>query len=161
MLGLKEDEDYEFKFPKDEIRFDFSKSNFSSGNANSKILILLLNYVSPYSLLSGAKIDLDKVLKKASKHEYHHIFPKKHLEKLGKSRSDINTLANICFLTRADNNKIKDIEPAIYEAQIDSNRKSEYLASALIPDNFGSLSYEEFIKERTALLEQKATEMMA
>jgi len=161
MLGLKEDEDHEFKFPKDEIKFDFAKSNFSSGNANSKILILLLNSVTPYSLLSGAKIDLDKVLKKASKHEYHHIFPKKHLERLEKSRSEINILANICFLTRADNNKIKDTDPVIYEAQIDSNRKLEYLASALIPDNFGSLSYEEFVKERTALLEQKAAEMMA
>lgn len=161
MLGLKENENYDFRFPKDEIRFDFSKSNFSSGNANSKVLILILNSVIPYSLLSGAKIDLNKVLKKASKHEYHHIFPKKYLENLGKTRIEINALANICFLTRADNNTIKDAAPSSYEKKIDLSRKSEYLASALIPNNFGGLDYEKFIKERTQLLEQKSRELMA
>jgi hypothetical protein len=160
MLGLKKDENFDFKFPKDDIKFDFAASSFSSGNANSKILILLLNSVTPYSLLSGAKIDLDIVLKKASKHEYHHIFPKKHLEKLGTPQSEINILANICFLTRADNNAIKDSDPAIYETRIDAIRKNEYLASALIPNDFGSLGYEEFVKKRILLLEHKAKELM-
>ncbi len=161
MKGLKEDENYDFRFPKHEIKFDFSKSTFSSANANSKTHILLLNSVTPYSLLSGAKIDLDKVLKKASKHEYHHIFPKKHLEREGRSRNEINVLANICFLTRADNNKIKDRDPAKYGAQIDTKRKQEYFASALIPMDFESLDYKEFIEKRTALLEQKARKLMA
>lgn len=160
MLGLKDDENYDFKFPKDEIKLDFAKSNFSSGNANSKILILLLNSVTPYSLLSGAKIDIDKVLKKASKHEYHHIFPRRHLEKLGINLSEINSLANICFLTRADNNAIKDSDPAVYVSRIDPKRKDEYLSSALIPNDFGSLNYVEFIQKRTAILEQKAKELM-
>lgn len=161
MLGLKADENYDFKFPKDDIKFDFAKSNFSSGNANSKILILTLNSVTPYSLLSGAKIDLDKVLKKASKHEYHHIFPKKYLERLGIYQSEINSLANICFLTRADNNAIKDANPAAYGARIDLARKDEYLASALVPKDFEKLDYKEFIKQRTAMLEKKAGELMA
>ena len=161
MLGLKNDENYEFKFPKDEIKFDFAKSNFSSGNANSKTHILLLNSIAPYSLLSGAKIDLDKVLKKASKHEYHHIFPKKHLERQGKSRREINTLANICFLTRSDNNTIKDDEPAKYGAKMDSARKEEYLSRAYIPNDFERLEYEEFIRNRTTMIEQKAKELMA
>ncbi len=160
MQGLKVDENFDFKFPKDDIKVDFVKSNFSSGNANSKILILLLNASTPYSLLSGAKIDLDKVLKKASKHEYHHIFPKKYLENMGVSQSEINILANICFLTRADNNSIKDASPAIYAARIDSARKAEYLTSALIPPDFGSLNYEEFIQKRMDMLEQKAKELM-
>jgi hypothetical protein len=42
MLGLKNDENYDFKLPKNEIKFDFAKSNFSAGNANSKTHILLL-----------------------------------------------------------------------------------------------------------------------
>ncbi len=161
LVGLKDDENYDFKFPRDEIRFDFAKSNFSSANANSKILILLLNSEAPNSLLSGAKIDLDKVLKKDSKHEYHHIFPKHHLEQKGKSRSEINTLSNICFLTRADNNSIKDKAPSIYGAQIDSDRKERYLASAIIPQDFEKLEYEQFIEKRTAMLEDKARELMA
>lgn len=80
MIALRNDENYDFRFSKDEIKFDFIKSNFSSVNANSKTFILLLNSITPLSLLSGAKIDLDKVLKKASKHEYHHIFPKNILK---------------------------------------------------------------------------------
>lgn len=161
MLKLREDENFDFRFPNDEIRFDFSKSNFSAGNANSKILILILNSASPFSLLSGAKIDLDKVLKKASKHEYHHIFPQNHLKKLGNTRAEINTLSNICFLTRADNNKIKDASPADYAKNIEATRKDQYLDSALIPRNFESLSYTDFINERTKLLEQKSRELMA
>ena len=111
---------------------------------------------SPYSLLSGAKIDLDKVLKKASKHEYHHIFPKKYLERQGVPRNEINTLANICFLTRADNNAIKDNAPGKYGEKIEPDRKEEYLKYAFIPAEFESQSYEEFIKSRTDLLEKKA-----
>lgn len=160
MLGLKNNENYDFRFPKDDIKFDFAKSTFSSGNANSKALILLLNSAEPHSLLSGARIDLDKVLKKASKHEYHHIFPKKYLEKLGKQQSEINCLTNICFLTRADNNAIKDASPATYGPRIDATRKNEYLASALIPSNFENLNFEEFIEKRNELLEQKAKELM-
>ncbi|NOR42048.1 MAG: DUF1524 domain-containing protein [Gammaproteobacteria bacterium] len=112
-------------------------------------------------ILSGAKIDLDKVLKKASKHEYHHIFPQNHLKKLGNTRSEINTLSNICFLTRADNNKIKDASPADYATSIEATRKDQYLDSALIPRNFESLNYADFINQRTILLEQKARELMA
>ena len=117
--------------------------------------------MSPSSLLSGAKIDLDKVLKKASKHEYHHIFPRKHLERMGKSKSEANVLANICFLTRADNNSIKDKAPEVYGRQIDSGRKDQYLSSAVIPTNFESLDYEDFIEKRVALLENKARELMS
>ena len=154
---LRENEEFDFKYPPINIKIDFSTSNFSSGNANSKILILLLNSMDPYSLLSGAKIDLSKVLKKGSKHEYHHIFPKNYLKKLGKTRSEINVLANICFLTRSDNNSIKDADPAIYGQKI---QKKEYLTKAIIPANFKELSYEDFIAKRKKLLEEKAKELM-
>lgn len=160
MLGLKSNENYEFKFPPPEIKFDFRKTNFSSNTANSKTHILLLNSAFPKSLLSGARIYLEKVLKKASKHEYHHIFPKKYLENQGKTRKEINVLSNICFLTRADNNTIRDKAPSVYSAQIESSKKESYLSSALIPNNFESISYEEFLAARTDLLEQKAFELM-
>lgn len=161
MLGLKENEDFDFRLPVQEVKFDFAASNFSSGNANSKTHILLLNSLGPMSLLSGANIDLEKVLKKASKHEYHHIFPRKHLERLGVERRQINVLSNICFLTRADNNSIKDKDPNVYGANIEPTKRSEYLASALIPDNFNSISYDDFIALRTNLLIERAHQLMA
>lgn len=160
LLSLRDDENFDFRFPPSSIKFDFAKSNFSAGNANSKILILMLNTEVPFSLLSGSKIDLDKVLKKGSKHEYHHIFPRSYLGKNGYDQTAINVLSNICFLTRADNNSIRDQAPEIYEKRIDAKRKAEYLASAIIPLEFGSLSFEDFIAERTELLEAKANQLM-
>ena len=160
MLKLKKDENYDFKFPSNEIKFDFAKSNFSMGNANSKTLITMLNQKKPFSFLSGAKIDLDKVLKKGSRHEYHHIFPKKHLESLGKERKEINCLANICFLTRSDNNKIKAKSPTLYVTQMRKEKKKKYLKSALIPSNFGKIKYEAFIEKRVQMLEEFANQLM-
>lgn len=157
---LQVDETYDFKFPTNEIKFDFIKSNFSYGNANSKTLISMLNQKSPKSFLSGANIDLDKVLKKGSKHEYHHIFPKKHLERLGKTRREINCLANICFLTRSDNNTIKDKSPSVYGADMNNSTKSEYLNKALVPTDFDTMSYDDFIEKRNELLTGFAEELM-
>lgn len=160
MLRLKEDQEYKFKLPKANIKFDFSKSNFSPANANSRALVLLLSSLRPCSLLSGAKLDLNKVLKKGSKHEYHHIFPKKYLERMGYERHQINTLANICFLTRSDNNRIKDSAPDVYVSLIDEAKRDDYLGDALIPEGFSSMIYDEFLEERTRLLEEKAYELM-
>ena len=161
MVGLKADENFDFKQPKAEVNFDFAKANFSSGNANSKTLIVLLNQLNPRSLLSGAMVDLDKVLKKSSRHEYHHVFPRKHLERAGYERKAINVLANICFLTRSDNNTIRDKAPDVYAKGIPAEKRNEYLDGALLPRDFETLSYEDYIEERSRLLVEKANELMA
>ena len=161
LLKLKNNEDYDMKLPEAEVRIDFKQSPFSSGSANGRVMILLLNSTMPRSLLSGAKIDLDNVLKKGSKHEYHHIFPLKYLERLGFDRKQANVLANICFLTRGDNNSIKDKAPSEYVASIPDEVRAEYLASALCPDNIAELDYPEFLEIRSEILERRAKELMA
>ncbi len=161
MNKLRDDENYDFKLPKAEVKFEFGKSTFSPSNANSKTFILMLNSMKPKSLLSGAAIDLNKVLKKASKHEYHHIFPKKYLEKNGIEKADVNTLTNICFLTRSDNNRIRDSAPSDYGKSIDSSRRKEYLNHACIPENFDSMQFDEFVKERDKILNLIAHDLMA
>ena len=160
MLKLRGDKSYEFRLPSSDIKFEFDKTNFTSNSANSKTLILLLNSCSPQSLISGAKVDVDNVLKKGSKHEYHHVFPKKHLEDLGVDRAQVNVLANICFLTRGDNNHIKDKAPSVYGTEIEPSKREQYLYSALLPPDFDSLSYEEFLSKRSSLLLRRATELM-
>jgi len=161
LLRLKEDKDYLIKLPSPDIRIDFVQSPFSSSSANGRVLILLLNSMKPRSLLSGANIDLDKVLKKGSKHEYHHIFPQKYLERLGFERKQINVLANICFLTRSDNNKIKDKAPSEYILDIPEEVRAEYLASALCPNNIGELEYNNSLEARANMLKESALELMA
>jgi hypothetical protein len=161
MRKLLADENYALKLPKAEVKFDFRKDVFSPANANSRVLMLLLSSMSPHSLLSGAKIDPEKVLKKASKHEFHHVFPQKYLTDLGRESREINVLANICFLTRADNNQIRAQAPASYMKAVDLTKKSDYLARALLPADFETLDYDKFLDSRATLLVDRATELMA
>lgn len=161
MLMLKKDEHYEFSMPQPEIKIDFTSANFSPGNANSKTFILLLSSLQPYSFLSGATIDLDKLLQKVNKNEFHHIFPHKHLEKLGKTNKEINVLANICCLTRGDNNAIKDKSPSEYSKDISTERFGEYMERSIIPNNFGQLNYDKFLEKRNEMLIGRSKELMA
>lgn len=156
MKALKENEDHNFKFPAFEIKFDFRKSRFSAGTANSKALVLMLANRQPHSFLSGAKIDASKVLKKGSRHEFHHIFPRKHLENLGEEARDINSLANICFLTRSDNNNIKARAPATYFDEISTANREKYLEEALCQYYDKDLPFKDFLDARTERLTELA-----
>ena len=163
LLKLRNDENYEINLPARDVRYEFGTTNFSAANANSKTTILLLSSTEPQSFLSGAKIDTDKILKKGSKHEFHHIFPKAFLEKHGLERRQINCLANICFLTRADNNKIRDKSPAVYAKMINSTDRDKLLKSALCPADLGEYEadgFEMFIADRSNLLHGRALELM-
>ncbi len=160
LLLLRNDQNYEVKFPSDEIRIDFEKANFSRSGANSKALILMLIQKSPHSFISGGNIEIGKVLKKGSKHEFHHIFPKKYLSDKGYERTQINVLSNICFLIRSDNNKISKAPPSEYIEMVNSQKKSEYLNEALCPNDLDDDDYEKFIEKRTRLLKEYAQELM-
>ena len=70
-------------------------------------------------------------------------------------------LANICFLIRSDNNKIKDKSPDDYGKEIAGDRREEYLKSALLPDDFDSLDYNDFLEERSRILIEYAKKVMA
>ena len=120
----------------------------------------MLNTLQPKSLLSGSRIDLDKVLKPGSKHEYHHIFPKKHLADIGVKGKEVNCLANFCFLTRSDNVKISASSPEDYGKLINENNKYDYLQSLLIPEDFELISFEDFINKRSEMLTELANKLM-
>lgn len=160
MKALRDNDDHNFTFPQKEISFNFSEVTFSITSANTKSFIILLSQFSPYSFLSGAKIDLAKVLQKINKNEFHHIFPQKFLDKQGFNGKEINVLANICFLTRGDNNKIKDKAPSIYVQEINQENKFKYLQNALCPDNFGELSYKEFVTKRSEIIKDKVMKLI-
>jgi hypothetical protein len=130
----------------------FIENRFAIGNVNSKILINLLSQKKPVSLLSGAKIDLAAVLQKANKNEFHHIFPRAHLKKSGLENDKINAIANICFLSKSDNNRIKDKDPATYVAMITQDKKIDILETNLIPISFSTSSYDDFLTARAALI---------
>ncbi|MBX5012689.1 DUF262 domain-containing protein [Rhizobium lentis] len=156
---LKDDENHDFKLPRPEVAFSWM-SNFSAGNANSKTLILMLNSKQPHSFVSGARIDTSKILKKASQHEYHHIFPRKHLERTNAPAAVVNVLANICFLTRSDNNAIRDKSPEEYLEKYKTENLPKYVSEALCPPDLQSTDYPSFLKSRMAILSGEAMRLM-
>ncbi len=161
MKALKANEHHSIKFSRFEIKIDFEKNKFSAGTANSKALILMLANMKPHSFLSGSVVDTSKVLKKGSRHEFHHIFPRKHLEREGIESREANSLANICFLIRSDNNSIKDKPPEVYFDEISAARRDEYLEKAFCEYSDRLLEYDEFIEARTGRLISHARKLCA
>ena len=160
LVSLRNNPDHAVRLPSPDIKVDFERGNFLSSSASSKALILTLAQHRPHSFLSGAQIDLDRVLKRGSKHEFHHVFPQKLLSDAGLARRQINILANICFLTRADNIKVSASAPSKYLKDMPVYRKNQYLSEALCPTDFDNDDYGKFLESRVTLLTNKARRLM-
>ena len=91
---------------------------------------------------------------KMSKLEVHHIFPKAQLYKRKFKKSEVNALANYCFLTKDTNLDISDTLPEIYFPKIEAAHPGA-LASQWIPmdpELWKIENYREFMEARKALL---------
>lgn len=131
------------------------ETNFSTGNSYCKAVLCLLAYQEPKDFQDGKKVILDNSwLKRASSKNYHHFFPKKHLEKNGVVNS--NSLVNITFVSDALNKRtIQAKAPSIYIGDfIAENSKikvNKALNSHFIDiDGFGieSDDYDAFLEAR-------------
>ena len=76
---------------------------FRLGSARSATFVLLLASIEPRSFISGSKVDLAAVLQAFNRHEFHHMYPRAPLRDDGVTANNINCLANMCILSRADN----------------------------------------------------------
>jgi hypothetical protein len=153
-IKLKNGEHSNFGEIECQIDKDFFINNiFRSDNTNTKTFILLLANNDPKSFLSGGNIDLEKVLQKQNRAEFHHIYPKSYLKKLRFDDDFINCLANFCFLNSADNKKISAKNPSQYVKIMPKEKSLEdILHSALCPSNTFDDNYNAFIDERVKLL---------
>lgn len=91
---------------------------------------------------------------KMSKLEVHHIFPKAQLYKRKLKKSEVNALANYCFLTKDANLDISDTLPEIYFPKIEQAHPGA-LASQWIPmdpELWKIENYREFMEARKVLL---------
>ncbi|MBP1965189.1 DUF262 domain-containing protein [Paenibacillus aceris] len=139
---------------------DFFKENrFNTTTVATKTFITFLANQSPKSFISGSDIDLDVKLRIAYTTEFHHIFPQKHLERKGVDKGEINMLTNFCFLSKADNIKIKDKDPKEYKQLIE--QPELVLEHAVCPPNSFDLSYEEFVEKRNKLLMEKVQKLLS
>ncbi|ROI12359.1 DUF262 domain-containing protein [Kaistella haifensis] len=138
----------------------FTESNFTIGTINTKTFVLMLANSAPKSFISGANVRLGEVLKTVNRNEFHHIFPKKFLERLGVDKKKINCLANFCFLNNADNQIIKDKDPKNYKNLLPPNDLTRIMESSLCPENSLDLEYDDFIENRLRILVSKAESLI-
>ncbi|MEN5378782.1 GmrSD restriction endonuclease domain-containing protein [Sphingobacterium kitahiroshimense] len=141
--------------------FFFKESNFTMGTVNTKTFVLMLANSNPKSFISGAQVRLGDVLKTVNRNEFHHIFPKRFLEKQGLNKKNINCLANFCFLNNADNQKIKDKNPKDYKNLLPTKSLEVIMQSSLCPENSLDLEYHDFLDKRTNILISKAQELIS
>lgn len=66
--------------------------------------------------------------------DVHHIFPKAQLYKAGYHRSDVNAVANFCFLTKQTNISISATPPATYMPKVETSQPGA-LVSQWIPND--------------------------
>lgn len=114
------------------------KKPFRSNSAVSKMLGIMLAHGTPLDLVNGQRIDVDKSLAWSNDKEYHHVFPKAYLKRVGVDGSTANVVGNIVLLTSKSNLGIRDSSPSEYLGRImeESGRETllERFESVLVPE---------------------------
>lgn len=98
------------------------------------------------------------LLGKMSALEVHHIFPKAQLYNRKVPRSEVNAIANFCFLTKDTNINIRDTLPEIYFPKVEAKHPGA-LASQWIPmdETLWKIDrYGDFLEARKELLAAEA-----
>ena len=94
--------------------------------------------------------------------EVHHIFPKAMLYRNEFSKSQVNAIANFCFLTKDTNLQIRDRPPSEYLPEVEA-RHPGALASQWIPMDeklWKTENYLGFLEERQRLLAEAANALL-
>lgn len=151
----------------DEIEFNLSASFFTDSvfrvtTANTKTFVLILANNSPKSFISGKEIDLDKALQRYNRSEFHHIYPKAYLREQGVTDTRINSLANFCFLSSAENKNIGRRKPSEYITQLPPPpKRDQVLSSAFCEESLFDDNFEKFYSQRAELLTSFANNLMS
>jgi hypothetical protein len=152
-------------FPYSQITPDIFKGElFRTDSVLTKTFVLLLAQKNPLSFISGAPISLATTLKNYNKNEFHHLYPKKFVSKLQGILYDVNCLANLCFMSRADNNSLGGSAPSIYRTKMDQRKdvQLKIVSSAFCyPNTLFADDFNAFIDERAKILSAEASKLMA
>lgn len=163
-IKLREGQESELDHIPAEIASDFYLSNtFNNRTVATKAFILQLARHSPRSFIGGRRISLEDVLGEPNRREYHHCYPKAYIARVeseGNCEHDygVNCLANLAFLSRAENRKISDKSPSEYQGLM-KDQVSEILASQLIPESIFADDFDRFVVARMRLLTDDAAKL--
>jgi len=143
----------------------FLHTSFRMGTARTATFVNLLAQKGPRSFISGSPVDTELVLQSYNKAEFHHIFPKRYLDKQPIPLHGFdytNCLANFCFLSRADNSTIRARPPSKYRELMpaDDAACAEILKAAHIDPSFFNDDYIAFLEKRSRALAQAAFDLM-
>ena len=103
------------------------------------------------------------LLGRMNKLEVHHIFPRARLYEADYSRSEVNALANFCFLTKDTNLAISDQRPEEYFPKVEEAHPGA-LASQWIPDDpalWRIEAFRDFLEARKVLLAEATNSCLA
>lgn len=140
---------------------EFFYSSFRVGAAATKTFVLLLANNGPQSLLSGKSIDLDKVLQRYNRSEFHHIYPRAFLRDSGVPETQINVLGNFCFLSAAENKNIGKKRPSMYVSDLGlPETRRSILATAFCDTAEFNDEFYPFLKARCDRLVQFARKLV-
>jgi hypothetical protein len=140
----------------------FLMNTFRSGTAATKTFILMLANHDPKSLISGKSIELDKVLQRYNRSEFHHIYPRAFLRDLGVPDVATNALANFCFLSAAENKNVGRKKPTVYlEDLVAGEQRTPTLTSAFLLESDFNDDFESFQLSRADRLIGYANELMS
>ncbi len=137
------------------------KAVFRSNNSRSRAFVLLLALQSPRNLTNGSAIDVSEALSIFNKKEFHHVYPKAFLERIG-TVEEVNTLSNICMLSASENRSVSDESAQEYLPRLRELHRFEasaIFASNLLPDpasyDYAHLPYEDFLALRSHMIHER------
>ncbi|WP_338544830.1 DUF262 domain-containing protein [Pseudomonas benzopyrenica] len=139
----------------------FTENVFRVTTANTKTFVLVLANNTPKSLVSGKNIDLEKVLQRYNRSEFHHIYPKAFLRDNGTPDNQINSLVNFCFLSSAENKLIGKKRPSDYiNIVAESPTRSLVLKSAFCEEARFDDDFLSFSTSRAQMLLEFSNDLM-
>lgn len=95
--------------------------------------------------------------------QFHHIFPKAVLEKVGLSKQKINDICNMAFIGGKTNRRISNKEPAVYLPDVIKNTGADELDKQCIPRDeslWAVDAYEDFLTERRKLVVNRLNQFL-
>lgn len=136
----------------------FVESGFRINSVLSKSFVLMLAQAEPRSFISGQKLDLGAVLKDYNRNEFHHIYPRSFLKESLQNELGDTCLANMCFLSRTDNNALGGAAPSVYRSKLPADL-TDIARANFLPDNTFDDDFAEFMRARSELLLAYATSL--
>ena len=137
-------------------------SGWSLGARFYPMLYMLTRTFGARDLGGLGQLLIQHMLGKGSSLEVHHIFPKALLYKRDYDRSEVNALANFCFLTGDTNRDISDTPPDEYFPAVEAHHPGA-LASQWIPldERLWKIeNYRDFLAARRELLAKAANDAL-